>query len=352
MHACLTARLESACRTGWHRSTRSIRQTARSDQRRPGITRRCGRQRADPIGRRDRRLDDSRPWIGPRAEAASSRAAGQARSGSAGNWATLSSPQPRITAGDRRSSRYRQESHRASLPSASGPRAIPLDRRREADGGRSRLRGQRSPRICLRQIVIVGAWPSRIRDRRPCACGVTEDHAEQSGDAYEGWEGEQHVMQCRSIRRSGHPHVPRMVECELLDRDLIRGGHYGQRSERALADQQAERHRPHRRPAAQREESPLPTGSRLTHGTSGTNGLGWRSPCQNRDLMAKLPPDLCPIAPIHRSPDASRNSEILGGRAVSRAGHRVLQFPATRIALSAYGRGHVRDVRERHQTCR
>ena len=32
----------------------------------------------------------------------------------------------------------------------------------------------------------------------------------------EGWEGEQHVMQSRSIRRSGHPLGERIVECVLL----------------------------------------------------------------------------------------------------------------------------------------
>src|SRR5450755_2949936 len=40
-------------------------------------------------------------------------------------------------------------------------------------------------------------------------------------------------MQSRSIRRSGdqdNPHVPAHCRMRLFDRDLIRGGHYGQRS--------------------------------------------------------------------------------------------------------------------------
>jgi predicted nucleic acid-binding protein len=43
-------------------------------------------------------------------------------------------------------------------------------------------------------------------------------------------EGEQHVMQSRSIRRSGQPIVPVHRRMRAFDRDLIRGGHYGQRS--------------------------------------------------------------------------------------------------------------------------
>src|SRR6476659_5410932 len=55
-------------------------------------------------------------------------------------------------------------------------------------------------------------------------------------------------------------------------------------------------------------------------------------------LMAELAPDPCPIAPIHRPPDESRNSGILRGRVVNQAGRRDLQSPATRIAPSEYGR--------------
>src|SRR5690242_7023571 len=36
-------------------------------------------------------------------------------------------------------------------------------------------------------------------------------------------------MQSRSIRRSGHPFVPAHRRMRAIDRDLIRGGHYGQR---------------------------------------------------------------------------------------------------------------------------
>src|SRR5215470_13464994 len=45
-----------------------------------------------------------------------------------------------------------------------------------------------------------------------------------------GWEGKQHVMRSRSIRRSDNPHGPEHCRMRAFDRDLIRGGHYGQRS--------------------------------------------------------------------------------------------------------------------------
>jgi hypothetical protein len=44
-----------------------------------------------------------------------------------------------------------------------------------------------------------------------------------------GWEGEQHVMQSRSIRRSGQP-TRASASQNVSYRDPIRGGHYGQRS--------------------------------------------------------------------------------------------------------------------------
>src|SRR5712672_1673394 len=37
------------------------------------------------------------------------------------------------------------------------------------------------------------------------ACGVNEIAPDNRRDVKEGWEGEQHVMQSRSIRRSGQP---------------------------------------------------------------------------------------------------------------------------------------------------
>src|SRR5271166_3911117 len=40
----------------------------------------------------------------------------------------------------------------------------------------------------------------------------------------------QHVMQSRSIRRSGQPTSASASRMRAFDRDLIRGGHYGQRS--------------------------------------------------------------------------------------------------------------------------
>ena len=40
----------------------------------------------------------------------------------------------------------------------------------------------------------------------------------------------QHVMQIRSIRRSGQPISASASRMRVFDRDLIRGGHYGQRS--------------------------------------------------------------------------------------------------------------------------
>ena len=37
-------------------------------------------------------------------------------------------------------------------------------------------------------------------------------------------------MQSRSFRRSGQPSCPQALSNAAFDRDLIRGGHYGQRS--------------------------------------------------------------------------------------------------------------------------
>lgn len=47
-----------------------------------------------------------------------------------------------------------------------------------------------------------------------------------------GVDAGEHVMQCRSIRRSGQPTRlgPWHLRMRAFDRDLIRGGHYGQRS--------------------------------------------------------------------------------------------------------------------------
>src|SRR4051794_38689521 len=59
------------------------------------------------------------------------------------------------------------------------------------------------------------------------ACGVTRSRWVAR---CEGWEGIQHVMQSRSIRRSGQPLVPPHSQMRAFDRDLISGGHYGQRS--------------------------------------------------------------------------------------------------------------------------
>jgi hypothetical protein len=41
--------------------------------------------------------------------------------------------------------------------------------------------------------------------------------------------GEQHVMQSRPIRRSGQPTSASASRMRAFGRDLIRGGHYGQR---------------------------------------------------------------------------------------------------------------------------
>jgi hypothetical protein len=60
-----------------------------------------------------------------------------------------------------------------------------------------------------------------------CIGGVTEIMpAVRHG---EGWEGEQHVMQSRSIGDQDNPLVPVHSRMRAFDRDLIRGGHYGQR---------------------------------------------------------------------------------------------------------------------------
>jgi hypothetical protein len=63
--------------------------------------------------------------------------------------------------------------------------------------------------------------------------------------ASESWEDEQHVMQSRSIRRSGQPTRASASRMRAFSCDLIRRGHYGQRSMRtALHRKNTWPHRP------------------------------------------------------------------------------------------------------------
>src|SRR4051812_47863437 len=81
-----------------------------------------------------------------------------------------------------------------------------------------------------------------------------------------GWEGGQHVMQSRSIRRSGQPTCATASSNARFDRDLIRGG--------IMASGHVNRtNRPNtwlHRPGLRREDSPTnPEPS--THGTTRTS---------------------------------------------------------------------------------
>src|SRR5262249_39702578 len=69
----------------------------------------------------------------------------------------------------------------------------------------------------------------RTLQRTRRAGGVNEIAPANRRDVKVG-KGKQHVMQNRSIWRSGQPTFPHAWSNAGYDRDLIREGHYGQRS--------------------------------------------------------------------------------------------------------------------------
>ena len=63
-------------------------------------------------------------------------------------------------------------------------------------------------------------WPTKVAAialaNKPARMAWAKG-ARRAGGMTRGWEGEQHVMQRRSIRRSGQPTMcHRIIECELL----------------------------------------------------------------------------------------------------------------------------------------
>ena len=84
--------------------------------------------------------------------------------------------------------------------------------------------------IALANKIARMAWAARANATRNLPRSRRERDRAGHPAWCGGWEGEQHVMQSRSIRRSGHPTCASACRMRAFDRDLIRGGHYGQRS--------------------------------------------------------------------------------------------------------------------------
>jgi len=72
-------------------------------------------------------------------------------------------------------------------------------------------------------------WPGASATRNPSHSWHEGDRASVRHDVKVG-KGEQHVMQSRSIGDQDNPLVPLHCRMRVYDRDLIRGGYYGQRS--------------------------------------------------------------------------------------------------------------------------
>ena len=72
-------------------------------------------------------------------------------------------------------------------------------------------------------------WPGASATRNPSHSWHEGDRASVRHDVKVG-KGKQHVMQSRSIGDQDNPLVPLHCRMRVYDRDLIRGGYYGQRS--------------------------------------------------------------------------------------------------------------------------